>query len=68
MRAPTNIKGKSPYMRYGKTPYVYQFKRCSHRRDNGRPNAILQQAPGWAGDVCAVCGTILKNLTLVRHG
>ena len=62
----TTRSGKSPYVRYSKTPYQYQFKRCSHRRDNGRPNAIYQQVFGWHGDVCAVCGVILKNLARVR--
>ena len=67
MRAPAASKGKSPYVRHGKVPYTYQFKRCSHRKDNGRPNAIYQQTPNWHGDVCAVCNTILRNLVRT-HG
>ena len=62
MRGATQ-SSKSPYMRYGKTPYQYTFKRCSHRRSDGRPNALYQQTAGWHGDVCAVCNIILKNLS-----
>jgi hypothetical protein len=69
MRVQTNEKGKSPYVRYGKTPYQYRYKSCSHRRDSGKPNALYQQAAGWAGDVCAVCNIILKNFARDRqHG
>jgi len=68
MRAPSNEKGKSPYVRYQKTPYQYRYKHCSHRRDNGRPNAMYQQTFNWHGDVCAVCGIILKNLSSRNYG
>ena len=63
-------KRKSPYVRYDKTPYQYQFKRCSHRKADGRPNAIYQQVTHWHGDVCAACNVILKNFVRLRdyHG
>jgi len=66
MRGKTNAKGKSPYRRYGKSPYQYQFKRCNHRKADGRPNAIYQQATHWHGDVCAACNIILKNFVRLR--
>jgi len=67
MRAAANHKGQSPYVRYNKAPYQYQYKRCSHKRESGRPNAVYQQTVGWAGDVCAVCNIILKNFAR-NHG
>jgi len=66
MRTVQPERGKSPYRRYNKSPYQYQYKRCSHRRENGRPNAVYQQTLGWAGDVCSVCNIILKNFA--RNG
>lgn len=68
MRTQHAEKGKSPYVRHGKTPYVYQFRRCSHHRDNGKLNAVWCQTPTWHGDVCAVCNIILKNTTPRSHG
>ena len=59
----TRGKGTSPYKRQAKVPYVYQFKRCTHRRADGRANAVYQQTVGWHGDVCAACNIILKNFT-----
>jgi hypothetical protein len=66
MRAATFQHRQSPYVRYGKTPYQYQFKRCSHRRADGRPSATFQQAAGWYGDVCSICNIILKSLVRTR--
>jgi hypothetical protein len=54
-------KGKSPYVRYRKEPYKYQYRSCSHKQANGRPNAIWQQTAHFAGDICRVCNIILHN-------
>jgi hypothetical protein len=51
------VTTKSPYTRYDKTPYQYQFKRCAHRGAR-----LYQQTPNWHGEVCAICNIILKNL------
>jgi hypothetical protein len=60
-------KGKSPYVRYGKEPYKYQFRSCSHRRNDGRVNARYEQSENFAGDVCMVCNIILRNFAERRH-
>ena len=65
MRTPAH-SGKSPYVRYHKAPYVYQFKRCNHRKADGRPAAVYQQTANWHGDVCSMCNTILKNFVRSR--
>jgi len=47
-------KGKSPYLKYMKTPYQYKFKNCSHS------NEVHQSVPDWKGKVCSVCNIILE--------
>lgn len=51
----TKKSGTSPYVRYGKQPYQYQFRNCAHK------TTTPQQAVGWAGRVCTVCNTITSG-------
>lgn len=57
-------KGKSPYVRGNKAPYVYRFRTCSHRSQSGRLNSVRQQVVTphgtWRGECCGTCNIILK--------
>lgn len=52
---PGQRKGRSPYKKYGKSPYAYGFKRCEHN------HTVRQSMPTWSGLVCAACNTITKR-------
>lgn len=48
-------KGRSPYKRKGKTPYVYGFKRCEHKSSHS------EQHDGVGFVVCDACRVVLDN-------
>lgn len=55
-------KSKSPYARYGKAPYQYRFRGCSHRGDSGALTTVFQTTPDWRGDVCTKCNIIVNRM------
>lgn len=50
-------KAKSPYARYGKAPYPYQFPRCSHASEH----EVVEASPLFHGRVCGLCNTVREN-------
>jgi hypothetical protein len=53
-------EGKSPYVRYGKQPYAYQFQRCSHSKTHTEAFGIgdAKHRQRVRVEVCDVCNTI----------
>lgn len=47
-------KARSPYQRYGKSPWKYDHQSCSHT------NSTYQQVDGWKGFVCTRCNIIVE--------
>lgn len=54
-------KARSPYQRYGKVPYKYEYPNCTHRRQDGSPSAERQSNATWAGKICTRCNIILDG-------
>ena len=61
MRHRAEKTGKSPYQRYQKTEYKYQFKDCSHS-NSVRQSVSTKDSQGntvhWLGKVCTRCNVI----------
>lgn len=49
--------GMSPYKKYGKRPYVYEFRSCGHKEK------VRQSTNTWAGKICAACNVITEAFT-----
>lgn len=60
-RAKRSDTRKSPYQRYGKVPYKYEFRDCSHA-NSVRQSITAKTRDGstaqWTGKVCTRCNTI----------
>ncbi|WP_375414658.1 hypothetical protein [uncultured Bradyrhizobium sp.] len=51
-RAATKPEARSPYQKYGKSPYKYESLNCRHSR------SVEQSTPDWRGAACATCNNI----------
>lgn len=45
-------KARSPYQKYGKSPFRYEHPNCRHAR------SVEQSTPTWRGHACATCNII----------
>jgi len=54
-------KARSPYVKYGKSPYKFEYPNCKHSRSVYQAVAATNRHDGWRGEVCAVCNVILRN-------
>ena len=58
----TNAKkpdARSPYQKYGKSPFKYEHPSCKHSRTVFQAVPATNQHDGWKGDVCASCNVII---------
>jgi hypothetical protein len=55
MTKPKTPNARSPYQKYEKQPYKYDFPGCSHQ------STTLQSVAGWRGKICTRCNTILDG-------